>query len=243
VDILSLFQKKKSKPSLNKYIYIFCILTILVAPLNAQVKTTLILENKAQAIEYLPKNFSPKKKYPLIIALHGMGQTSNSAFQKWKPVADNLNAILLCPKGSNFTQGYTRTPIDDRKTFVDLYNTMKKKYQINESESILAGFSRGGNFAIETGILYPETFKNIICIFGFFNKGIEKKITQKDYSSSNFYSITGNGDFTQDSLNFGKTQFDKHKIRNYLKTYSTINHDYPPNFLSTIKKVKKWFDE
>lgn len=245
MDILRIFYKATSLDTSTKFPYLIFVFAfyLLMTPLNAQQKTTLIFENKAEAIEYLPKNFSPEKKYPLIIALHGMAQTSNSAFEKWKPVADDLNAILLCPKGSDFNQGYTRTPIDDRKIFVDLFNTMKKKYKIDESKSVLAGFSRGGNFAIETGILYPETFKNIICIFGFFNKGIENEIDNSNYDLSNFYFITGNNDLTQKSLIYGKKQLDQNGIRTYLKTSSTITHAYPPNFVTTIKDITEWFHE
>lgn len=202
------------------------------------------LKNGSEALLYLPDSFNPSQKYPLLIALHGMGETAEQAYTAWRPVADELKMILLCPKGSNFVEGYTRAPIDDRRNISLFYYLMSKKYLIDQEKSVLAGFSRGGNFAIETGLVYPSKFKNVVCIFGFFldrHRSIMAQNTQLSrslYHNSQFYFITGHGDMTEYSLKRGYQSFNRKGISVKLDVYSDLRHAFPPNLAEAIQQAQ-----
>ncbi|MFC1752024.1 alpha/beta hydrolase-fold protein [Thermoproteota archaeon] len=211
------------------------------------IQTVIALDNGAKALEYLPKNFNPNKRYPMIMALHGMGQSAESAMRIWKPIADKYHMILVCPVGSNFSQGYTRAPVDDRKLFVEFRNLVDQRYNVDLSKSVLAGFSRGGNFAIETGILYPTKFRNIICICGFFNNaqtGISKALaehsTQGLYQNSAFYFVTSEEDATYHSLKLGYNTLNHYNIRSQLGLYPKLVHSYPPGLSLDFKTIYKF---
>jgi hypothetical protein len=225
-------------------LFIISILCFQSIPTFSQSKKIIILKNGSKAIEYLPKNFNIKKRYPLLIALHGKEKSADSSFEKWKPVADNLNMILLCPLGSNKKEGYIRQPTDDRKILVEFRNLMDKKYNVDFSKSILAGFSRGGNFALETSLLYPRKFKNVICMFGYLNKNIlpilDKNNKRRSYRNSSFYLITGKKAPSKKHMEYIHEVFSTKKIKNKLKIYPELRHAYPPALSTETKKIMKW---
>ena len=198
------------------------------------------------AIKYLPKNYNPKKSYPILMALHGLKESPLKSIKHFKPVADELNMILICPEGQSFSQAYLRKPIDDRKNFVNFLNLVATQHKINKNKSILVGFSRGGNFAIETALKYPNKFKNVISYFGFFNKGVEripqKKLTQNSntYKKTKIYFYSGNGDQTLQSNIFGRRILGKLNIKSRLYIDKNLNHDFPKNLVEHIKKTQAW---
>ena len=205
---------------------------------------TITLENGGKAIIYLPERYNPKKRYPLIMVLHGMRQTAEYTIQVWKHAANELNMILVCPHGSDFNNAYTGAPIDDRKNFIGFLNYIDHNYKVDFSKSLLVGFSRGGSFAIETGILYPRKFRNIVCIFGFFNKKllpiIDKNNKRRTYRKSHFYFITGKGDLTLISAKDGYLALKARKIKSKLKIFNHLNHNYPPDLITEVKRIQKW---
>ncbi len=227
-----------------KFFFLVAFFLISFSKQSLEAETFVKLKKGAVAIQHLPIGFNPSKRYPVIIALHGKGQTARHAFNAWQEVADDLQMILLCPKGSNFNQGYTRKPIDDRKIFMDFLHYLDQKYRIDTSKSFLAGFSRGGNFAIETGVLYPNKFPNIICLFGFYNdlltEEIKKSRNRALYKRARFYFMTGKTDVTRESLERGAKILNEHGIKTKVKVFPNLYHSYPSNLGAEIKVIKEW---
>jgi len=207
-------------------------------------ETIMYLPNGAKAIRYLPASFKSYKRYPLLVVLHGMKQTMRDAFQKWKPVADQLNMILLCPQGSQFEEGYIRRPIDDRKNIVLFRDRLVQEYHINTRRTIVAGFSRGGNFAIELGVIYPHKFQNVICIFGFFNRGVDRilqrNVNRRLYYKSRFYFITGKNDLSYQSSLLGNKSLQRHRIKSNVWVYPSLSHSYPLELTQVLKRIRYW---
>ncbi|RAP33591.1 hypothetical protein DID77_02895 [Candidatus Marinamargulisbacteria bacterium SCGC AG-439-L15] len=130
---------------------------------------TLKLKNGFSGKVYIPEQFDFSKPSTLIIALHGIRQSAESAYEKWQPVAKAYQMILLCPQGSDYIQAYRRSPVDDRQNIRQLRNKLMSLYPIKENDVWMVGFSRGGNLAVEMGVLYPKEFSKVICLFGFYN--------------------------------------------------------------------------
>ena len=78
------------------------------------------------------------------MALHGMSEYTRPTLKKWQSVADALGYILICPIGSNFSSGYTKSPVDDRLEFVKFKQELEQRFTIDSENSLLIGFSRGG---------------------------------------------------------------------------------------------------
>ncbi len=229
----------------RSFFIIFILFLCFSSFLNAQTFKTVYLSNGAKAYLYIPSHFDPKKKYPVLMALHGMGQSAQSALTAWKKVAETYHYILICPQGSDFKEGYVREPIDDRKRFIEFHDWLKSHYKINQADSVIAGFSRGGNVAIEAALLYPNRFPKAICIFGFFNQAYCQPLLEKPYSGvkkASFYFITGKGDLTETSLKNGQTQLQNKGISCKIHVFSSLFHAYPPDLVGEMKKIRSWWE-
>ena len=105
---------------------------------------------------HLPKNYDKNKKYPLIVAFHGLGDSPwvleiNSGLSR---KADKENFIIAYPKGTGrklswnagFCCGYAfENRIDDVGFAKNLIEKLKKDFAVNKV--FLVGFSNGGMFA------------------------------------------------------------------------------------------------
>ena len=220
-------------------VLIFLLSTTLFATPIATERITVGRHIDAQV--YLPPSLDWSQPLPLIIALHGIYQSPDTILPYWAAVADELGAILVCPKGQNYAKGYTRRPVDDRKLLADLHDYLNATYTIDPNYTLLAGFSKGGNFAIEAGILYPERFPNVLCLFGFMIDAFRPRLTRltntNRYTNSQFTLVTGNGDMTQTSLTTGHTLLQKQQVPSFLIVHPNVIHDYPPNLTTLVASI------
>ncbi|MBT5856247.1 hypothetical protein HOH87_06400 [bacterium] len=201
-------------------------------------------KNGLRAKLVTPPFYRSWRSYPLLVALHGKRGTMIEACEQWKPVADAFDMILICPKGGNFEEGYVRKPVDDRRRIAEAVDEMSDRHRIRPNESMVVGFSRGGNFAIELGVLYPNRFRNVVCLFGFFNNGVERhvkrQVEKRRLSDSHFYFITGKNDLSEQSSRKGAKVLKKHGVSARLKIYPNVMHEYPPDFLDRMRRIRRW---
>ena len=202
------------------------------------------LKNGSKAIQYLPKKYKYYRRYPLLIALHGMKQTKEDAFKKWQEIADHFGMVLLCPQGSDFEKGYTRKPIDDRRNIVQFRNLVTQHYKIDGDRSYVVGFSRGGTMAIELGIMHPYKFKHIVSFFGYFNRSLEVAVrhigSRNAYKNSSFLIITGKSDLSETASKRGYHVFHSLDIKTKLVVFDHIQHQYPPKIKPFFQKFINW---
>lgn len=178
------------------------------------------------------------------MALNGIYETPEQSFERFHTTADSLNMILLCPKGSNFQEGYVRLPVDDRENISLWWDYLNRKFKINRQKSVLVGFSRGGSIATEMGLYYPSKFKNIVCIFGFFSDRHRQIVSDNIakygnlYYASQFYFITGENDVTEPSLTNGSKYLLKNNINVQLKIYDDLSHSIPSDIHQIIRAAQ-----
>lgn len=227
---------------IKKYLFLCIFISCFQASVTSAKITTVTLESGSKALQYLPQNFNPLKSYPFIMALHGMGEYTRPTLDKWIDIADHYGYILICPVGSNFKRGFTKKPVDDRAQFLAFKKHLESQYKIRTKESILAGFSRGGSYAIETGILYPEDFPNVLSMFGYFNKiNYEHLISMnRDYRQSQFYILTGLGDYSELSSSKGYMALQERGIAIQLEIIYQLFHRYPRDFLNHFGEIRSW---
>ena len=123
---------------------------------------------------YLPKKYSEKKKYPLVIMLHGAGSNHRLAlrrvfgksnapgetdveaslyFPEWKDV----NYIVAVPyaRGTAGYQGFVE------KDIYDMLADIKKRFKIDENRIYLTGLSMGGGGTLWLGLTRPDIWAAI----------------------------------------------------------------------------------
>ena len=123
---------------------------------------------------YIPKNYDPAKKYPLVMMLHGAGSNHRLAlkrvfgksnlddetdveatryFSQW----DDVDFIVASPYARG-TAGYQGIPEQD---VYDVLADVKKRFNIDEDRSYLTGLSMGGGGTLWIGLTRPDIWAAI----------------------------------------------------------------------------------
>ncbi len=118
-----------------------------------------------------PKGYDPKYKYPLVVALHGVGTNVYAADQlAKKPYRNKYPFFVMVPIAP--TRAFWATPEDkeyrmkrnipypDHLPFVVAgINQIAKTYEIDRKKVIITGHSMGGSGVIGALERYPNIFK------------------------------------------------------------------------------------
>ena len=193
-----------------------------------------------------------------IILLHGYGGDGadiSSIAYTWKRFIDNT--VFLCPDGHQTCKlnpvgfQWFDLSIDDEnyiitevrkaeKILIEYINQIKKKYFLDNSKIILAGFSQGCMMSINLGLINNESFKSVI---GFSGKIINKNDLQNRISSkTDILLFHGDADevVPPSSLLEAKDFLERNKIKVEVKMLKNCSHHIPTEALSlALKYIKK----
>jgi dienelactone hydrolase len=123
---------------------------------------------------YIPPNYNPEKKYPLVIMLHGAGSNHRLALRrvfgksnatgetdveasKYFPPFKNVNYIVATPFARG-TAGYQGIPEND---VYDVVDDVKKRLNVDENMVYLTGLSMGGGGTLWIGLSRPDVWAAI----------------------------------------------------------------------------------
>jgi len=113
-------------------------------------------------VAYVPASYDPKKLTPLVVALHGAGDTAQNYLSViWQGNADADGFIVIAPEGTSVLgSGYTWDSTDEPLILAaaaDVYNC----YAIDSKKEIMHGFSAGGIMAYLIGLDRADLFSGI----------------------------------------------------------------------------------
>ncbi|MFL5305107.1 MAG: prolyl oligopeptidase family serine peptidase [Polyangia bacterium] len=121
---------------------------------------------------YVPRNFDPAKRWPLIVALHGAysnplhnlrrvfgldnrpGETDAEAARNPLPLPD-VPALVVSPFGRGELMGYDGLGGDD---VMRVIADVRRAYNIDPERMTLTGLSMGGGGTWAIGLRHPEMF-------------------------------------------------------------------------------------
>jgi predicted esterase len=114
---------------------------------------------------YFPKSYDPTRQVPLIIMLHGQGQTESEllATPFLRALADQSGAIFAAP----FARGDQE--FDNTVASTDVYDALdvlEKTISIDRRRVYLAGFSMGGFAIFTVAPIHPERWSALLAIAG-----------------------------------------------------------------------------
>ena len=118
---------------------------------------------------YVPKNYDPSKKYPLVLFMHDAGVVSNNPT---KTLTQGLGAVIwatpseqakhecfvLAPQYTSVIAGDSSTTTEPMDITVDLVKELEKQYSIDPNRLYNTGQSMGGRTSIAMDIKYPDMF-------------------------------------------------------------------------------------
>jgi pimeloyl-ACP methyl ester carboxylesterase len=123
---------------------------------------------------YVPSGYSPKRKYPLIVALHGFKSTTMITLRRALgssihelsyvdgdrklPRFDEERFLVAAPRGyGNIAYRYIAE--DD---ILRVIEEMKRAYSVDEDRIYLTGLSMGGLGTMEVGLHFPDRFAGLV---------------------------------------------------------------------------------
>ncbi len=103
---------------------------------------------------YIPANFSFNEPAKMIIGQHGLGNPDNSMQirQYLTPVADSINAILMCP------DPYLQDQPASTASLNEALDSAFTWYNVNGNELYIAGYSAGSDVAAQYVLNSPKYY-------------------------------------------------------------------------------------
>ena len=193
-----------------------------------------------------------------IILLHGYGGDGadiSSIAYTWKRFIDNT--VFLCPDGPQPCKlnpvgfQWFDLSIDDQKYIINearktekiltkYIDQIREKYDLDNSQIILAGFSQGCMMSINLGLTSNKKYKSVI---GFSGKIIDKIELQKRITSkTDILLFHGDADevVSPSSLLEAKDFLERNKIKVEVNMIKNCSHHIPIDALSlSLKYIKK----
>ena len=114
---------------------------------------------------YVPENYDPSRRWPLIIALHGGHGHGDDYLLTWLRPAKSKGYIVLSPKSLDRTWSMQQPGIDIR-SILSIVEELLDEYAIDTSRLFATGLSDGGTFSYAIGLSCPKLFAGIAPIAG-----------------------------------------------------------------------------
>lgn len=132
----------------------------------------------------LPLDFDPRKRYPLVVGLHGFGSNHESFTGLWSRFGADPQFIYACPQGpypvAGRAPGFSWYTDADSATWpsvrtaseeyvLDVVRLLSARYRV--SDVYLLGFSQGSGMAWAAGLRHPRHFRGLLCFGGALDTG------------------------------------------------------------------------
>lgn len=161
--------------------YIILIITQLALLCNCMARGNEKVMNFETSLQYVVRESSDRTvNSPMLILLHGHGSNEDDLFSLGKKIPSNWNLVSVrgpyelaknsyCWYDVKMLNGKIAVNIEQklesRSKLLQLITDLTKKYNINTSKIIVAGFSQGANMAQALGLSEP----NLVSGFGVFS--------------------------------------------------------------------------
>lgn len=185
---------------------------------------------------YVPENYNPDYKYGLMVWIHPPGNTMESTiFKEWKSICEQRGIIIVGPAA----QDIIRWNRDETEFVKDVVESMRKKYQIDNTRIFLVSHRDGSEFAFDLAFKYRELFRGVaVSEATLKNKPPE---TDPDYPLSLFFVLNAANPLNQ----LLQPQIEVIREMNYPTVFELIKNENPAGeYLekSTLEAIGRWAD-
>ena len=125
---------------------------------------------RVEYLLYLPKDYDEQESLPLMLFLHGRGESNGpiSLVAKWGPPrivgeGDDMPYIIIspqCPRSDNWSSE------KQQQILIELLDSVSKEWKVDSNRVYLTGLSMGGFGSWQLAAKYPERFAAVVPICG-----------------------------------------------------------------------------
>lgn len=109
---------------------------------------------------YVPKNYTPKKAWPLLLFIPAGNQPAG--WVNWKQVCAKEGVLFCSPYGA----GNSTPPGQRTRIILDTLDDVRRSHRIDPDQTYLSGFSGGARMACAIGFALPEYLGGIAPVCG-----------------------------------------------------------------------------
>jgi phospholipase/carboxylesterase len=136
-----------------------------VAPKRSPIigRSALGVASGRDGILYVPTSYSPATPAPLILMLHGAGQSSEIGIRPFLPLADAAGTILVAPDARGSTWDFLYGPYGADVAFIDrALERVFEQCAVDPARILIEGFSDGASYALSLGLTNGDFFSRVI---------------------------------------------------------------------------------
>lgn len=126
-------------------------------------RSSLGLASGRDGIVYVPVSYDPSRPVPLVLMLHGAGQSAEIGIAPFLPLADAAGIVLVAPDSRGGTWDFLYGPYGADVQFIDrALAHVFERCAIDPSRVVIEGFSDGASYALSLGVTNGDLFSRVI---------------------------------------------------------------------------------
>ena len=192
----------------------------------------------------VPQGYTPKKAFPVVIALHGSGSNAAAFHDLWKTVTDTSGFVLLTPQGEEKTEeniGWRWGENAERSVLVGL-DILRKAVHVDPKRIYIVGFSSGGRLAYYMGLRHSNLFKGIAAL----GAPVDKRILSEKFIVNRGVKVyIGHGSLEggiAEDTEVAVKKFRELGVEPKYVRYEGIGHSLPDPMESEMKRILDYLD-
>jgi len=126
-------------------------------------KSSLGLATGRDGLLYVPASYDAAEPAPLVLMLHGAGQSAEIGIRPFLELADAAGAILVAPDSRGGTWDFLYGPYGADVAFIDrALAHVFERCSVDPNRIVIEGFSDGASYALSLGLTNGDFFSRII---------------------------------------------------------------------------------
>lgn len=109
---------------------------------------------------YVPEHYTPDRRWPLVMALHGGSGTGHQFLWSWLRDARSRGAILVAPTSIGGTWALSGEDVDT-PNLLRILEFVRTTWQVDAARLLLTGMSDGGTFTYVSGLEPDSPFTHL----------------------------------------------------------------------------------
>jgi phospholipase/carboxylesterase len=139
---------------------------------------------------YVPEDYTPERRWPLVMALHGGGGNGRGFLWSWLRDARGQGAILIAPTAVGPTWALSG-PDGDTPNLARILDLARRGWNLDERRLLLTGMSDGGTFTYVSGLEPGSPFTHLAPVSASFHPMIAQMADPERVTGLPIYLVHG----------------------------------------------------